>query len=427
MSIRALWDRVQSSLYFVPGLFIALGAVLAVLVNRLDAATASESAPFLLPTSVAGARTLLASIAGATITVAALIFSMTALTVQLASSQYSPRVLDGFLRDRAQQIVIGIVVGTFTFSLVSLAIMGSGVRDAEGVFAAWATTFASVFAIATVIAIVFFVDHITRRLRVENIVKRIADDTTASMAEAFGDSEPEHLEAWEAGKLTEPEEVFSPSSGWVQRIDVDAVMASVPEGAVIELKRPVGTYVLEGDELARVWLPERDGSSIDRLAGIDIGGSRTALQDPGFGLRQLTDIALRALSPGVNDPATAADAVRQLSGPILVALLGGGPRRSHASPEGTRLLIPDQPTSAEYLRGPFSEIRHVSAEQPLVLRAMAETLTSMRAQLARRHHESAINAVDAEIAALRGILSAVDVDGGWNAAEVTKLLAEVGE
>lgn len=425
MSVGALWDRAKGSLYFVPGLFVALGAALAVLVNRLDASTASESMPFLLPTSVAGARTLLASISGATITVAALIFSMTALTVQLASSQYSPRVLDGFLRDRAQQLVIGIVVGTFTFSLVSLAIMGSGVRDAEGVFAAWAATFASVFAIATVIAIVFFVDHITRRLRIENIVKRIADDTRRSMTDMFDDSEPAALEEWDAGSLGEATSVLAPSSGWLQRLDVEAAMGSVPPGSIVELRAPVGSFVLEGDVLAMVWTAGDSDLEVDDIAGVDIGDSRTTLQDPGFGLRQLTDIALRALSPGINDPATAADAVRQLAGPLLVALIGNGPRRSHVADNGTRLLIPKQPTSADYLRGPFSEIRHVAANQPLVLRAMAETLTSMRHQLERRGLERSIGIVDAEIESLRDLLARQG--GDWNTASAGQTLSEVGE
>lgn len=396
MSIRSGWDRLNGSLYFLPGLFIVASALLAFLVNQLDAETGSETVPFLLPTSVEGARTLLASIAGATITVAALVFSITALTVQLASSQYSPRVLDGFLRDRAQQVVIGVVVGTFTFSLVSLAIMGAGVRDQEGVFAAWAATVASALALATVVAIVFFVDHIARRLRIENVVRRIATETTESMQDHFADTSPNELTSWDNADAGEPTLVFAEQTGWVQRIDPAKILDAVPPGTVIEITKPVGSFAVKGGVVAKVWPPEDAEADID-LPVVEVGDSRSTGQDPGFGLRQLTDIALRALSPGINDPATAADAVRHLAEPIVVAMTGSNPRRVVVADSGARLLIPDQQSAADYLTAPFAELRDNAAGQPIVIRAMEETLLAIREQLERADHQAQVALVDAEL------------------------------
>lgn len=401
--IRSIWDRAKASLYFIPGLFIGAAAGLAWAANRLDATGGDDSLPLLLPTSLDGARTLLASIAGATITVAALVFSITALTVQLASSQYSPRVLDGFLRDRAQQVVIGVVVGTFTFSLLSLAMMGAGVREQEGVFAAWAATIASALGLATVVAIVYFVDHVTRRLRISNVVRRIAADTTATMERLFGGRPSDELTSWDADELGDPRLVIADRTGWVQRVQPDEILDSLPPGAILELTQPVGSFVIKGGILARAWLPEGTEEVTELLPGVTIGDSRTTVQDPAFGIRQLTDIALRALSPGINDPATASDALRHLAEPVLVALLGNAPPRSLVGAQGARLFIPDQLSPADYLTRPFMEIRNVAAGQPLVLRAMEETLHAIREQLDRAHRSAGLALVDAELEAVQNL------------------------
>ncbi len=407
MVATTLWEKAKSSLFFIPAAFIGASAVLALVANRLDSVDAAEALPFLLPTSLAGARTLLASIAGATITVAALVFSMTAVTVQLAASQYSPRVLEGFLRDRTQQVVIGVVVGTFTFSLVSLATMGAGVRDAEGVFAAWAATLATGLGVATVVAIVVFVDHVTRRVRVDDIVRRLAAETATSMAAASSDVGPDSLTELQVTAGSEGISLWADRTGWVQRLDVDGALESLPAGSMASLSRPVGSYVVEGDELAMVW-PAADDANVDLetlRTAIAIGETRTIGQDPAFGLRQLTDIALRALSPGVNDPATAADVVRHLAEPLRIALLRPSRRRVHRRPDGTRLLVALQQDHVDYLARPLAEIRAAAGEQPLVLEAMAETLASLRAQVARAGLDERVELIESQLEELSAVVA----------------------
>ncbi|MDH3306318.1 MAG: DUF2254 domain-containing protein, partial [Acidimicrobiia bacterium] len=283
--------RLRYSLFAVPAAYMLGGAVLGWLTNVLDQRLGPDGAPYLLPATLAGSRAVLSTIAGATITVAALVFSITALTVQLAASQYSPRVLQGFLRDPFHQSVIGIVTGTFTYSVVALATVGSNRLAGENeVVAAWATTVATILAVASVAAIVGFIDHITKRIRVDDMIRRLTEATTKSMTDTFDRVQPTLTAdglALEPGARSAT--VRADSGGWVQRVDPTRLLTTLAPGTVVRIDVATGSHVTRRDRIATLWPAEAADDLPHSDAWLTVGDTRTTEQDPGFGIRQLVD------------------------------------------------------------------------------------------------------------------------------------------
>lgn len=381
--MKAFVERLRDSLFFVPAIFIAGGVGLAFVTSRLDTTIPIESS--MLPSSADGTRAILASVAAASATVAALVFSITAVTVQLAASQYSPRVLQGFLRDRFQQVIIGVVVGTFAFSLVGLATHGSSEPGAGP--AAWTALAATALGITVIIGIVAFIDHVTRRIRVDDTIRRLTATTTSSMESWFSQERPpDELEGWDIPESTREETLRASNDGWVQAIDARRIADGIPPGAIARVDVRVGTHVNRGDGMITVWRAESDED--DELSGsltkaILLGQTRTIAQDPGFGIRQLVDIALRALSPGVNDPTTAADVVHHLVAPLRVAVSAEPRRRVLPGAAGGRVVLHQEPDQDDLVRQAFGEIRLASTRQPHVGQALLEALWSLRRQVDR--------------------------------------------
>lgn len=412
MTVRALIERIKDHLFFVPAVFVAAAAVLAWIVNRLEPQLDANDLLLLIPTSIVGARSLLSTIAAATITVAGLVFSIMAVTVQLSSSQYSPRVLDRFLRDRFQQLVIGVVVGTFTYSLISLATLGVSVERGEAVTGAVAATVGLVLGVASVLAIVAFIDRIVRSLRVDDMIRELAAETRASVEALF----PEDPPADDAATLdlpleSEPVVVTSRQTGWIQHLDIADLVERVPDGSAVQILVPIGGYVVSGDTLAKIWgdTPEGDAAEVAR-ASVTVGNTRTIEQDPGFGLRQLADIASRALSPGINDPATAADVVRHLVEPLHLALSRPPRPRVHRSEGGARIELPLEPVAEDWLNDALTEVRIYSSGHPIVLAALVEALGALRDRLATEAPDR-IDLIDAQLDLVRRTISASPLSG----------------
>jgi uncharacterized membrane protein len=181
--IRSLAHKVQESLFFIPAVVIAACIALAALALYLDSEVPEflGDLRFVIAPTVAGARSIVSTVAGATITVAAIVFSITALSTQIASNQYSPRAVKGFFEDRFQQVVIGFVVGTFSYSLVVLTGLGSLVPSPESTSSSVSVTLAIAFGVLSTVAIVAYIDHSLRRMQIDVVVRRIAEKTVASI------------------------------------------------------------------------------------------------------------------------------------------------------------------------------------------------------------------------------------------------------
>lgn len=386
--MRDLAQRLRESLFFLPAALVAIAAAVAWLAFVADEHHPARVAalPLVVPATVPGARTLLATVAGATITTAAVVFSMTAVAVQLASTQYSPRILPGMFRDRVQRWAIGVVVATFTYSLLALGLVRApGEEAAEAVRRpSLLVTVAVVWGVASVLVIIGFIDHALRRMRIDEIIEGIATATVVSIRRHYPERNTVGEETAEGRNVEgEPIRVTAARGGWVRSIDAGRLAAELGEGALARVEVRTGEHVSAGDLLAKVWGCSLSPAAVARAVrrGVPLTRFRSVEDDPLFGVRQLVDVALRALSPGVNDPSTAVDVIQHLRGPIRELLLRESPRRVWAVEGGARIYAPEARSRPESVRRSLQELRLVADGQPQVLEALAELLVDTEREL----------------------------------------------
>lgn len=368
---KQLLTRAQDSLLLVPVTMVIGFVALAIGFSQI-----TEEPGWIIDVDVATARSVLSVIGGSTLTVAGIVISFLALTIQLAASNYSPRLVPRFLNDKFQQAVIGLIVGTFAFSVTSLADVGNTFDD--GSSPALAANMAIVLALLSTIGIISFIDRIARRLRIDDTIQRISIATEESFASRSESAKPGSME--DAGSFDDSGEgVVIPSDylGWLLDIDTDRLIQAVPRDALARISVEVGDYVGIGSPLVTVWSQQEiDRSAVQNC--FSTGSSRSIEADPLFGLRQLVDIALRALSPGINDPTTAADVVRQLVRPLSEAATKPQPRRVIHGEHGERIYVPRRLTPENIIGAGLNEIIDHSGSQPYVMEAVLEAIDILR-------------------------------------------------
>lgn len=373
-----LWDRTRESLFYVPALMIAGAVALSMLTAWVDGRYSEQLGdfPLLIDTSVQAARATLGAAAAATITVAGIVISITVVAVHLASSQFSPRVLHGFFADRFTKFLIGLVVGSFAFDLISLAsvrVPGTGTPVSSR---AVTVTVGIVLAVVSLLAIVAFIDRSLRRMQVGELIRRIADSTHGHFESARRGEDAVTDASDTAMPDGEGDTIRCDTDGWVLDIEPDAIVSSLDPKAVARLDVAVGRFVAKGSALLTVWpgpeVPERLTDAV--RTAIQVGRSRRLQSDPAFGIRQLVDIALRALSPGINDPTTANEVLVHLTGIIRLILERDQPARVHHGEDGRRLFRPHEPSRSDLVHDAFGEIRMAAGAHPSVMVTLLEVL-----------------------------------------------------
>jgi len=374
---RALRDRLRESLLFLPLLLLAGAVVVEEVAYAVDR---HHRIGWLGLFTMApdAAVTLLSTIAGATITTAGVVFSLLVVSLQLASGQFSPRVLRTFWRDRMGQVLIGLLLATFAYCVLALSQIDTAAKQAPTL----TMTCAIALALASILAIVGFLNRITRQQYVGRIMERIQLEAT--------DLIEERLEQRSGEPVTTPELpgagaallVRSHTDGWVQQISHRAVLAAVPPGSTIRLETRVGSYLIRDEPLARIWpAPDADtGRRAAQLIGeaIIVGATRTMQQDIDFALRQLNDIGLRALSPAVNDPTTAIEVILRVTSIMRPLLRSDLPAQAVRDAGGRTLLTPWDLDHAEYVRHAYGQIRLYAGAHPQVALTLVRVLRMLR-------------------------------------------------
>jgi uncharacterized membrane protein len=261
------------------------------------------------------AQVILGTIAASMMTVVSIVFAILLMTLTLASMQFSPRIIVSFARDRVTQGTLGIFLGTFSYCVAALP----AARSVPQPFAPVLTVLgAMLLALACVAWLLFFIHHISQAISVNHIVEKIAGETEAIIDEIM--PEPRRHErmpgATVPGPIEREAEVASDVSGYVRFVDIGRlVFLARSYGVTIRIVRRVGHFVPAGIPLLTISKGERlsPARSAELRAAFDLGPTRTLQQDVEFGILQIVDIALRAISPAVNDPSTAINCVDQLS------------------------------------------------------------------------------------------------------------------
>lgn len=418
MRLTLVGEHLRAALWALPAVSL-LVAVAAGLVLPGVRPVPGRLGQFLTVGGADGARQLLSTIAASVITVAGVVFSITVVTLQLAATQYSPRVLRNFLRDRGTQLVFATFLATFTYSVVVLRAVPA---DSGAATPRLAVTVAVVLAIASVAALVFFIHHVAQSVRVESIMQGIERVTVDAIDAAF--PEPEPPDGAEVPPLPEPPEsagtVTAAASGYLQAFQPQPlVRLAAEQGLVVRLRPHVGHHVVAGAPIAWLWPAAGSGEEVaaerfedDVNAAVEIGFERTLQQDVAFGLRQLVDIALRANSPSVNDPTTAVEALNHIAVVLVRLATRDLPAHRYHDEAGHLRLVVTRPSFPDYLDLACDQIRRYGAGDG----AVAHRLFSMLGDVgARVHSEARRGAVAEQIqrvldAVERADLQQVDVD-----------------
>lgn len=386
--LTAFWNRVRDSLWFLPGVLTLGAVILAVITIEIDVRDVLPEAPagvWLFSGTASGARGVLTAIASGFITVTGVVFSITIVALQLASTQFTPRILRNFTADRANQMVLGIFIATFTYSLLVLRVVrgkDDGVTPGDVEQAAesgqgleafvphLSVTVAVVLAIVGIGFLIFFIDHAARSVQASVIIDRVTKDALKTLDRRLPErvGESSEMVAEEATPEAQGEVITSVRSGYVQGVDEDELMKLLhANGITIRMEPRVGDYLLPGGALATVWPAgsATSGSVEESIrSAFVIGHERTNHLDIELGIIELADMAVKALSPGVNDPTTAVLCLDRLAELLLAAGQREPPSRVRRAQEGSGTLILPRVRFESLVETGLDEIRHYGVENP---------------------------------------------------------------
>lgn len=365
--LKQLWGILRSSFWFVPSLIVTGSIFLAVALIGVDFTESEQWLarwPRLFGVGADGARGVLSTIAGSMMTVVGVTFSMVLMTLALASSQYTSRILRNFMSDRVTQVVLGVFAGIFTYCLIVLRTIRSG---EDGVFVpSLAVSFSVVLAMGGIGILIFFIHHIAASIQAANIIAAVADETMLAVDRLFperlGDGrvdDGENVSALPALPAWNWQPVPARRNGFIQGLDNATLLRLARENkTIVRMERAIGEFVVHGTAIASIALEDPPGKEITTAlqAAYTIDRHRTVEQDSAFGIRQIVDMALKALSPGINDTTTAVMCVDYLS--AILARLGSRPiPPSHRYEDGELRVITKGPSFESLLSDAFDQIR----------------------------------------------------------------------
>ncbi len=407
--LLSLWIDLKGSLWFVPGLMIAASILLAIVLVEFDASFGGgweEEYKFLFGVGADGSRGMLTAIGGSMLTVAALAFSLTLNAITQASAQFTPRIYRNFLRDRVNQFILGYFVSVFAYCLVVLRSIRGG--DENRFVPSFSVFIGLLLALGGILVLIYFIHHIAASLQISNIISDIVDETKESIEDVFpkkmgepAEDDPEPLDAIDENDL-EWAAVPATSSGYMQVVDSEGLLEFAEENELlIRMEKTVGDFVGTGSDLVSIAKAKNDREidddtveAINDLFGLS--RYRTIEQDVGFGIRQLVDIALKALSPGVNDTTTAINCIDNL-GELIGELASRQMPARERGRDGRVYVIAKAPGFVEHLETAFDQIR-ISGRAN---QAVFERLTSAIDLIGRRTDD------DARLAALERQLNLI--------------------
>ncbi len=391
------WERLRSSYWFMPTL-MALGAmILAFAAVRLDERLSGrwpQEFSWLTPFEAEGARSFLSTIAGATITVTGVVFSITIVALSLASQQFGPRLLNNFMRDRTNQFAFGVFIATYLYCLLALATIRSG---AQAGFTPQISALAGFFlALFSVAVLIYFIHHVALSIQAMTIIDQVSRELQSSIDRQFPDAAFSRATAWRdeaereempgdfTGKATTVE---AAGHGYLQAIDEDGLLELAKKhDLILYLEKYPGQFLIPGDMMMRVWPKERIAQKdlAPRIeAAFILGPRRSSEQDMEYLVYQLVEVALRALSPGVNDPFTAITCIDHLGAALSRLATRAEPSRCRYDDQKQLRLVRRPVTFAGVVDACFDQIRQSGRDNAAVTIRLLEMIAMVIAQTYR--------------------------------------------
>lgn len=384
--LMVLWDRLHSNFWFVPLLMSFISVSLALLLPWMDErmALSWESRIAWTTISADSARGILSSIAGAMVTVSGVVFSITIVALTVASSQFGPRLLRTFMANGSTHFAFGTFVSASIYSMMVLA----SVRDYKGeqYVPQLSVLFSVIIALLALVVLVYFVHSIATLIQAPNIVRAVAKDLNRSITSIYpaglgvGPQDPEERRRVEEQAANLPEEagyVRSDSEGYLQLINVDELLKlSTGTDVIVKMLVAPGNFIGWSSRVAMVWPKESSTPELEKaINGVLIVGNRpTPLQDIEGAVNELVELAVRCMSPGINDPFTARTCIDYLGSALSRLVTCDFPSVCRLDAERRLRVIVRRPDFRDVLASAFNQIRQNSSKHVAVMTRLLEAL-----------------------------------------------------
>lgn len=384
----ALSESIRNGLWFIPGTMVLATAIGGRLLAEVD--DHAVDLPGAFRGDASSAQTLLATVAASTLTMTTLVLSITIVALQLASQQFSPRVMRTFFRDTGTKVALGVFLSTTVYALLVLRIVVPEDGATDEYVPGISVAVAFVFMLCSLGAFLYYLNHVAHSIRAVHIMEAVAAETRKAIRHRH--CPDDHLAPGEWPDR-EPDLVVlseQPPGAVVGVDEDDLVRLAEAQHVLIEIIPHVGDYLPSRIPLARIWsvdgsTPPTRPDDITRFIGL--GRERTMRQDVAFGFRQLVDMAEKALSPAVNDPTTATQAIDRIHDLLRRIAVAPDPCPVYRDASGTaRLLVPTHEWP-ELVHLAFDEIRqygHDSLQVHRILRFMLDDLIALLADRPER-------------------------------------------
>ena len=400
--IYRLWELVRSSFWFIPGLMIFSAIGLSFIVLAMDRRIEPDhyrAFALLYNGGAEGARSILSMIAGSMITVAGAAFSITIVALTLASSQFGPRLLRNFMRDKGNQFVLGTFTSTYIYCLLVLRSIQS---VGDNVFVPGiSVTFAIALAIINVLILIYFIHHVSVSINANRVIMVVYNELSENMRRLFPEEfgyEFEKIEGRDRSDLIEDRyahvsDITASQSGYLQAIDIESLLKLAGEHDLrIQLSFAPGDFIVAGSKLAEVRSAEQFDEDLDEqiVDSFIIDSQRTPEQDAEFAIHQLVEVALRSLSTGINDPFTAITCIDHLGSALCFLVDRAFPSPYRYDDEGTLRVIAKPLTFEGIVKAAFDQIRQYGSSSVAVTIRLLESLSTIAGRIRNSEQRQAI-------------------------------------
>lgn len=384
--LLTIWDNIRTSLWALPLAMALFASALAIVALSTNLDIGSDPVWFLYSGSASQAPQFLGDLVTAMITMATLAISITMVVLTLAAQQLGPRLIRNFMSDWQTQASLGL----FTATVVYLLLVLRSVYGAGDDVANLAITIGTALVLASLASLLVFVHHLARAIISDNIIDRVGEALDHDIMRLMPEKDAERPPPPSQGTATGTIPVVT--GGYVQAIDIDALVRRATDAnALIELQIRPGQHAVPGTLLAHV-SPQASAERLTKpvQAAFVIGRTRTAVQDLEFSMHQLVEVALRALSPGINDPFTAIAVLDRLTLSLRLMMERSPARSRFADNKGIVRVVAPVSTFEGLTDAAFNQIRQTAETNPAILIRMADNIGQLL-RLAEEPHRPALN------------------------------------
>jgi len=403
--LETVRERLASTYWIIPATMVSLSIMLSLVTIHVDQTappTFLQDLGWLGVDDPDGARTFLSVVAGSMIGTTGVIFSITIAALVQASSQLGPRLLNNFLRDRGNQLVLGTLTATYTYCLFTLKSINN---TPTGFFVPNLSIMTSIaMSLLSLGALVYFFHHISASLQADNVITQVGEELSHAIERIFPEkmmivSRKQRIPEETPTPTEDSVEIKSRRSGYLQAIDTDTLIGLAQEhGLTMRTELRPGEFTAVDNPLATLWPRKPDLGELEEKIekSFILGDQRLRIQDMEYHLNQLVEIAIRALSPGINDPFTAMNCIDQIAASLTQLMERSIPTGYNYDDGGTLRLVTKPLTFSDIIEASFNQIRRNGAGDASVNIKLLETI-EMLAPHTKTREQSRVLREQAEI------------------------------